>query len=247
MTIAVCFNCGEIKWGAFNACQKCRARPTTDDELTTSLLFTDHYYDQETLARVSEDIRNGVKFNIDDATRSQLAPAIHEFRRTIGLHLSARSPTHHDNNQWKRLSRVRSVLYNVSAFVLYAVICELVTTVSFMILTAMQGNYTNVFDFILQGKYVGIHPLLWSIGQLIFAALAGNSAALTVCDRLRKQYSKKFIAYGIFILIGVGGATESVTILVDGYNVRTIYFLTNAMVAIVFAWRYLWNGRAQCD
>jgi len=59
MTQAVCFKCGEIKWGAFNHCDKCGARPRSDDELMLSLAFTDHYFDLEKLQRIGRDIEMG--------------------------------------------------------------------------------------------------------------------------------------------------------------------------------------------
>ena len=44
MTTAVCFRCGELKFGAFCPCQ-CGAMPQTEDELAISLAMTDHYFD----------------------------------------------------------------------------------------------------------------------------------------------------------------------------------------------------------
>jgi hypothetical protein len=52
MTQAVCFKCGEIKWGAFGNCNSCGARPESDDDLMTSLAFTDHYFDQSKLQQI---------------------------------------------------------------------------------------------------------------------------------------------------------------------------------------------------
>lgn len=253
MTIAVCFNCGEIKWGAFNACQKCHARPTTDDELTTSLLFTDHYYDQETLAKVSEEIRNGVKFNIDDATRSTLTPAIQEFKRTVGSDLGATHlHTGRSKRQWKLVGKLRFFLYNVTTTVVYVIVLELVTRAVFRIITAIQGNYTNVFHAILQGNYVGIQPLLWSIGQLIFAVLVGNGAALTMSDWIFKRSSQRFVASGIFVLIGIGvlvmisiGVLRGIyRITSNEFNVSLLYYLINAATSVVFVWRFIWRGKS---
>ena len=56
MTQAVCFKCGDIKWCAFNPCEKCGARPKSDDELMLSLAFTDHYFDLAKLQQIGRDI-----------------------------------------------------------------------------------------------------------------------------------------------------------------------------------------------
>ena len=56
MTQAVCFKCGDIKWGAFNHCENCGAMPKSDDELMLSLAFTDYYFDLAKLRQIGRDI-----------------------------------------------------------------------------------------------------------------------------------------------------------------------------------------------
>ena len=52
MTQAVCFKCGEIKFGAFVLCPHCNARPSADEELVLSLAMTDHYFDLATMKQI---------------------------------------------------------------------------------------------------------------------------------------------------------------------------------------------------
>ena len=59
MTIAVCLKCGNFKFGAFNSCRKCGAKPQDVDELGLSLAMSDHYFDRPTLEQISQIIRAG--------------------------------------------------------------------------------------------------------------------------------------------------------------------------------------------
>ncbi len=59
MTLAVCFNCGNFKLGAFTPCPKCAQQPQTDDELMLSLAMTDHNLDRANLEYASQDIASG--------------------------------------------------------------------------------------------------------------------------------------------------------------------------------------------
>jgi len=42
MTMAICFACGAIKFGALCPCDKCKATPKSEDEIAVSLLLSDH-------------------------------------------------------------------------------------------------------------------------------------------------------------------------------------------------------------
>ena len=48
MTIALCFKCGDTKFGALLECQKCSADPTGNVSL--DILFTDHNFSAQTLS-----------------------------------------------------------------------------------------------------------------------------------------------------------------------------------------------------
>jgi len=59
MTVAVCVKCGSLKHGAFNSCTACSFRPIQDIDLAYSLALTDHYLAQETLERISANMKSG--------------------------------------------------------------------------------------------------------------------------------------------------------------------------------------------
>lgn len=59
MTEAVCFSCGELKFGGFLPCRKCKAEPKTEEETVYSLVLTDHYFDRATLEQISQAMKAG--------------------------------------------------------------------------------------------------------------------------------------------------------------------------------------------
>ena len=79
MTVAVCWKCGEMKWGAFNACPKCHASPSSEDELAISLAMSDHYHDKSTLERMGQHVAEGKPMMLDPETRGALIRKIRDF------------------------------------------------------------------------------------------------------------------------------------------------------------------------
>ncbi|MBT8573486.1 hypothetical protein ICN46_06530 [Polynucleobacter sp. Latsch14-2] len=82
MTMATCFNCGEIKFGAFVACPECKQLPSTDDDWMLSLAMTDHYFDSDTLRQMGQAIKMGEKPNLDESTRANLMKELIKFRES---------------------------------------------------------------------------------------------------------------------------------------------------------------------
>jgi hypothetical protein len=78
MTAAICFKCGEFKFGAWTACQKCGALPETDDDRVLSLAMTDHYFDQATLGQMGEAVKRGEPPHLDPRTHENLLRHLHE-------------------------------------------------------------------------------------------------------------------------------------------------------------------------
>lgn len=72
MTMAVCFKCGVIKFGAFVPCPECSGFPQTEDDLALSLAMTDHYFDMPTLEQMGASVRDGKPPHLDPATHAQL-------------------------------------------------------------------------------------------------------------------------------------------------------------------------------
>lgn len=82
MTQAVCFNCGEMKFGAFSECAACGVRPSTDDDFVLSLAMTDHYFDMATMGQMGRAIKEGKPPHLDDDTRRRLLGELASVRKT---------------------------------------------------------------------------------------------------------------------------------------------------------------------
>lgn len=76
MTMAVCFKCGVIKFGAFVPCPQCSATPKTEDDLVLSLAMTDHYFDMPTLEQMGAAVRDGNPPHLDPQTYTQMIEMI---------------------------------------------------------------------------------------------------------------------------------------------------------------------------
>jgi len=76
--MAVCFNCREIKFGAFVDCDKCNAKPMTDDDRAVSLILTDHFFEMYALRELGESIKNGEKFTIPEEHKEVLIEALND-------------------------------------------------------------------------------------------------------------------------------------------------------------------------
>jgi hypothetical protein len=61
-----------MKWGAFNPCEKCGARPHNDDDLALSLALSDHYFDKDRLEQIGGDIAKGKPVHLDPGTRANM-------------------------------------------------------------------------------------------------------------------------------------------------------------------------------
>lgn len=93
MTQAVCFNCGEIKFGAYLVCDKCGKTPHTDDELILSLAMSDHYFKIDDLLQIGRDVKNGTPPQLDEATRKKLLASVPQIRKMTGISANSLAPT----------------------------------------------------------------------------------------------------------------------------------------------------------
>jgi hypothetical protein len=82
MTDAVCFYCGDMKFGAFTDCPTCGVKPETDDDLALSLALTDHYLSKANLEQFSQSIQAGKPACLDDDVREKFLHNLAEFRKT---------------------------------------------------------------------------------------------------------------------------------------------------------------------
>jgi hypothetical protein len=68
MTLAICFKCGNSKFGALVRCKSCGATPKAEIELARSLIMTDHHLGIEMLEQMASMIKSGIEPPIPDAT-----------------------------------------------------------------------------------------------------------------------------------------------------------------------------------
>jgi hypothetical protein len=82
MTKAVCFSCGDIKFGAFNPCSGCGETPRVDGDLILSLAMTDHYFNDSSLKQLGDSVKAGSPPKLDENTRSNLLKILEEFKKS---------------------------------------------------------------------------------------------------------------------------------------------------------------------
>ena len=101
MTQAVCFKCGEIKFGAFVLCPHCNARPSADEELVLSLAMTDHYFDLATMKQMGAAVKDGKPPHLDERSRQDLLKQLRQSKKLLKSHLI----TNNDLTPAKRKSK----------------------------------------------------------------------------------------------------------------------------------------------
>lgn len=77
MTVAICFNCGKFKFGAWAECNHCGKTPKSDDDIVLSLVMTDHYYDEGSLEHLGGQIAKGMNIILDEDMKKDLLEEIH--------------------------------------------------------------------------------------------------------------------------------------------------------------------------
>jgi hypothetical protein len=84
MTIAICFACGAIKFGALCPCEKCNATPNSEDEIAVSLLLCDHHMPIPDLEALSEAMMGGKVHPVpDEKSMEVLRPAARDAQRMV--------------------------------------------------------------------------------------------------------------------------------------------------------------------
>jgi hypothetical protein len=86
MTIAICFACGAIKFGALCPCETCKATPKSEDEIAVSLLLSDHHMPIPDLEALSEAMVSGKVHPVpDEKSMEVLRPAARDAQRMLGI------------------------------------------------------------------------------------------------------------------------------------------------------------------
>ena len=76
MTKAICFKCGEEKFGALTACKSCGAIPKGDQELALSLVLCEHLSTNSQLLSYAHEIKNHLKLSAPAILLAQASEAL---------------------------------------------------------------------------------------------------------------------------------------------------------------------------
>lgn len=76
MTKAICFKCGEEKFGALTACKSCGAIPKGDQELALSLVLCEHLSTNSQLLSYAHEIKNHLKLSAPANLLAQASEAL---------------------------------------------------------------------------------------------------------------------------------------------------------------------------
>lgn len=108
MTVAVCYKCGSIKHGAFNACPACSTEPADEDALILSLALSDHYLDRKALDSASETIKAGKHVELDPASRAKFAESLKSPQFQAFLSIAGKKHQTTPNSNIKNASPIES-------------------------------------------------------------------------------------------------------------------------------------------
>ncbi len=119
MTIAVCLNCGAMKFGAYTTCQSCGYLPESAEDKAKHLMLTDHYHTRQKLEQFSASISQTGQFDIDEQTMRDFisnaikATQIIESRPLVEEYLQTMSKSHLKffNNQSEYSQTVEACLW----------------------------------------------------------------------------------------------------------------------------------------
>lgn len=86
MTIAICYSCGAMKFGALTPCETCKKRPSDENEIILSLVTTDRHFPISELENISKWLREGNgPLNVREETKEFYRPGAREAQRMLGL------------------------------------------------------------------------------------------------------------------------------------------------------------------
>ena len=81
MTLAICYQNGSPKRGAFLACPVCRLEPGTPQDMAPSLAMSSHFFTASDLVQVKQNFKVGKKSELSEET--QPANCLNNFRTSF--------------------------------------------------------------------------------------------------------------------------------------------------------------------
>jgi hypothetical protein len=159
MTKALCWQCGEFKFGVFNPCPACNAEPENQEEILLSLVLTDRDLSEDEMVLLQGRIRGGTKIEIDQQTRNALLPVVEELKRISGFgsQISAQGQTNtpetsHPFTSWVRgFHRWISKREPVAILLFHAWRTSLIVILLLAIISAFQGNLVYLWNPVVFG------------------------------------------------------------------------------------------------
>lgn len=244
MTQAVCFHCGDTKWGAFNGCDNCGSLPKSDDDLILSLLLTDHNLSADQLAFFGQSIKVGRPPVVPESEKAKLRPAVEEAKRMLGINQTSRERNKPTERKRTRVDRSFKAVLAVIAFV---AVYFLTSVVAYVLVLYINGG--SVFS--LSGwRAFGVAAFANA-----WAGYLGVVAGLALLDAFLAPYPTRIVGITFIALLGIWFVPLTLV-----YAIGTIGFfsgedlgswppegelgqyflgLTRAIVATICAWLML--------
>lgn len=196
MTQAVCFNCGELKFGSFTECENCHRTPENDDDMAFSMALSDHYFSLEQLNEIGNKIKNGENVKLNDADKQRFISEMKDARKNNDL-VKALEGIRQSKSQTKES---KGFLKNLIAL---------------LVLIAMGVSFISAVVALFNGEIMG------SIGLFVLSAiLNGIAKGLNAVSALLNWRSEKFTSDRLLMCLGEVGYILTVSYDQDKLEVK---------------------------
>ena len=203
MTKAVCWQCGEFKFGAFNPCPACTSEPTEEYEIMVSLLLTDHYHTENELLSLQERIRRGAKVEITEEMRTALLPAVEVAKRISGVGSNVLREVQDTTLRRTNLSTTRIKKLHkwvarhgfIANLLFHTWRTSLIVVLILAIISAFQGHLVYLWN------PVAFCMIVIGIGYSVASVFLGSSNLNKRLDKCRSYFLSAVIAVLFFYFV----------------------------------------------
>jgi len=203
MTKALCWQCGEFKFGAFNPCPACISEPPDEYEIMVSLLLTDHYHTENELLSLQERIRRGAKVEITEEMRTALLPAVEVAKRISGVGSNVLREVQDTTLRSANLSTTRIKKLHkwvarhgfIANLLFHAWRTSLIVVLILAIISAIQGHLVYLWN------PVAFCMIVIGIGYSVTSVFLGSSNLNKRLDKCRSYFLSAVIAVLVFYFV----------------------------------------------
>ena len=203
MTKAICWECGEFKFGAFLPCSACNSEPTNDYEIMVSLLLTDNDHSEDELLSLQERIRRGANVEITEEMRTALLPAVEVAKRISGLGNNAsreivENASKHINLPTSRIKKLHKWVARhelIANLLFHAWRTSLIAVLILAIISATQGHLVYLWN------PVAFCVIIIGIGYSVASVLLGSSNFNKRLVNCRSYFLSAVIAVLVFYFV----------------------------------------------